>query len=334
MRFHAAAQTRLAVRVVSAAIVAAVLVAAVPVARAQAWPAKPIRLIAPYPPGGQTDIVARYLAEKLRPVLGQTIIVDNRAGAQGIVGTEAAAKSPPDGYTFVYTNVSVVSINPGLYPKLPYDPLKDFAPVTQLGLTTLCLVVHPSLPVRSVKDLVALAKRQPGKLSFASFGTGSSSHLYGELLKSIAKVDMTHVPYKGSGPAMQDVMGGHVPMFIGDLAVTGPQIEGKRVVAIAVTGTKRWPLLPDVPTFPETGYALDITGWNGILAPAATPKEIVERMSAEIVKIVRAPEGRDKMLVLGLDPTGTTPEEFRSVIVRDAPRWLKIIRDSGATAGS
>ena len=299
---------------------------------AQTWPSKPIRLIAPYPPGGQTDVVSRWLGEKLTPVLGQPVLVENRAGAQGAVGLQAAKNAAPDGYTFIYTNVSNLSIAPNLETSLPYDAQKDFAPVTQLGLTVLAMVVPSALGPKTLKEFVAWAKGNPGKVSFASFGNGSSSHIYGEMLKSAAGLDMVHVPYKGAGPAVQDTLGGQVQMTIQDLAAVGPHIASGRVIAMAVTGPRRWPALPELPTFVEQGYALDIAGWNGIHAPAGTPRPIVERMNAEINRIIQTADGREQMLKFGLLATGTTPEELAEVIRRDTPRWGEVIRKGGIKA--
>ena len=302
------------------------------VALAQAWPAKPVRLIAPYPPGGQTDIVSRWLGEKLAPVLGQPLLVENRAGAQGIVGLEAAKNSAPDGYTFVYANVSNISLNPHMHDKLPYDGQKDFVPVTQLGLTVLAMVVTPALGPKTVAEFVALARAQPGKVSFASFGIGSSSHVYGEMLNAAAGLDMVHVPYKGAGPAVQDILAGHATTGIHDLGTVGPQVAAGRLVALAMTGPKRWPLLPEVATFAEQGYPLDVAGWNGIMAPAGTPQPIAERMSAEINRVIQSPEGREQMLKFGLLATGTTPAEFAAIIRSDTPRWGEVIRKAGIKA--
>ena len=299
---------------------------------AQTWPNKPIRLIAPYPPGGQTDVVSRWLGDKLTPVLGQPVLVENRAGAQGAVGLQAAKSAAPDGYTFVYTNVSNLTIAPNLDVKLPYDSLKDFAPVTQLGLTVLAMVVPSSLGPKNLKEFIAWAKANPGKVSFASFGNGSTSHVYGEMLKSAAGLDMVHVPYKGAGPAVQDALGGQVQMTIQDLAAVGPHIASGRLVAIAVTGPRRWPLLPDLPTFVELGYPLGIAGWNGIHAPAGTPRPIIDRMNAEINKIIQTPEGRETMLKFGLLATGTTPDELTNVIRRDMPIWGEVIRKGNIKA--
>jgi len=296
---------------------------------AQAWPVKPVRIVIPYPPGGQTDIVTRYLAEKLTPALGQTVIGENRAGAQGIVGIEAAKNAPPDGYTFVYVNVSNISLNPHMYAKLPYDPQKDLAAVTQLGLSVLAMVVPPSLGPKTLAEFIAYVKANPKKVSFGSFGNGSTSHIYGEMLNGSAGLDMAHVAYKGAAPAVQDIMAGHAHMGIHDLATVGPHVRSGKLLALAVTGPKRWPLFPDVQTFAEQGQPLDIAGWNGIMAPAGTPRAIVERMSAEINRIIQSPEGREQILKFGLLVTGTTPDEFAGIIQRDTPRWGDVIRKAG-----
>jgi tripartite-type tricarboxylate transporter receptor subunit TctC len=299
---------------------------------AQAWPARPVKLIAPYPPGGQTDVVSRWLGDRLTPVLGQTVIVENRAGAQGAVGLQAAKNSAADGYTFVYSNVSNLSIAPNLGVALPYDAQKDFAPVTQLGLTVLAMVVPAQLGPKNLKEFVAWAKANPTGVNFASFGNGSTSHVYGEMLNAAAGLKMVHVPYTGAGPAVQAILGGQVQMTIQDLAAVGPHIASGRVVPMAVTGPRRWPALPDLPTFLEQGYPLDIAGWNGIHAPAGTPRPIIERMSAEINRIIQTPEGREQMLKFGLLATGTTPEELAEVIRRDTPRWGEVIRKGGIKA--
>jgi len=301
-------------------------------ADAQTWPNKPVRIIVPYPPGGQTDIITRWLGEKLAPVLGQPVLAENRAGAQGIVGLEAAKNAAPDGYTFVYTNVSNISLNPHMYEKLPYDGQKDFAPVTQLGLSVLAMVVPSSLGPKTLKEFIAWAKANPGKASFASFGNGSSSHVYGEMLKGVAGFDMVHVPYRGAGPAVQDIMAGHASTGIHDLASVGPHVSSGKLVALAVTGPRRWPALPDLPTFVEQGYALDIAGWNGIMAPAGTPQPVLERMSAEINRVIQAPEGREQILKYGLLVTGTTPAEFADIIRRDTPKWGEVIKKAGIKA--
>ena len=276
--------------------------------------------------------MSRWLGDKLTPVLGQPVLVENRAGAQGAVGLQAAKNAAPDGYTFVYTNVSNLTIAPNLDVKLPYDSLKDFAPVTQLGLTVLAMVVPSSLGPKNLKEFIAWAKANSGKVSFASFGNGSTSHVYGEMLKAAAGLDMVHVPYKGAGPAVQDALGGQVQMTIQDLAAVGPHVASGRLIALAVTGPRRWPLLPDLPTFVELGYPLGIAGWNGIHAPAGTPRPILERMNAEINRIIQTPEGRETMLKFGLLATGTTPDELTNVIRRDMPIWGEVIRKGNIKA--
>ena len=298
-------------------------------ASAQAWPNKPIKLIAPYPPGGQTDVVSRYFADKLSGVLGQQVIVENKAGAQGMVGAELAKNAAPDGYTFVYVNSSMMCINPYVYKKLPYDGLKDFAAVTQHGLAPLVMVTPPSLGLKSVKDFVTWALDRRGKVNYASFGNGSSSHIWGEMLNQAEKLDMTHVPYKGAGPAIQDTLAGHIPMTIQDLAASGPSISGGKLTPLAVTSTVRWPRLPDVPTFEEAGYKINLVGWNGIMAPAGTPKEITERMSAEIRKLVQSPEGKDKLLDMGLFATGTMPVEMTEIMTTGCSAWGEAVKRAG-----
>ena len=324
------ARRRVARLAASALAAASVLVAVPGPVLAQAvWPAKPIRLIVPYPPGGQTDIISRWLAKHLTPALGQQVLVENRPGAQAIVGLEATRNAAPDGYTIVYSNVSNISINPHVHAKLPYDGVRDFAPVTQLGLSVLGMVVPTSLGVKSVADYVAWAKANPGKGTFASFGTGSSSHIYGEMLKAATGTDLVHIPYKGAGPAVQDIVAGHASMGIHDLATVGPHVESGKLVLLAMTGPKRWPRFPDVQTFAELGYPLDIAGWNGIMAPAGTPAPIVARLNAEINRIIQSPEGREQILKYGLLVTGTTPQEFGDIVRRDTPRWGEVIRRAG-----
>jgi tripartite-type tricarboxylate transporter receptor subunit TctC len=302
-----------------------VLLCAPLVALAQAWPAKPIRLIAPYPPGGQTDIISRWIAEKVGPALGQPIVVDNRSGAQGIVGLEAAKNAAPDGYTFVYANLSNICVNPHVFPKLPYDGQKDFVAVTQLGLTGLAMVVPASLGTKTLKEFVAWAKANPGKVNYASIGTGSTPHLYGEMLNDMAGIRMLHVPYKGAGPIVPDLLGAQVHMSILDLAAIRPHVDAGKLVALAMTGPRRWPGW-DVPTFAEQGYAIDLAGWNGIMAPAGTPRAVVERMSAEIVKAIQTPDGREQFLKMGLIATGTTPDAFAQAVREDTARWGDVIR--------
>ncbi|MFT3803920.1 MAG: tripartite tricarboxylate transporter substrate binding protein [Burkholderiaceae bacterium] len=315
---------------------AAVVTAAAPAtAHAQSaqgqWPVRPVRIIIPYPPGGQTDIVGRWVGEKLSAAFGQPFVIDNRAGAQAIVGISAAKQSAPDGYTFVFTNTSNIVINKFMYTKLPYDGLTDFDAVAQLGIAPLGMVLPPSLNIRNVDEFVAWARKQPGKTSFASFGAGSSSHLYGEMLKDLTKLDMVHVPYKGAGPAVQDIASGNATMGIQDFAATAPFIQSGKLVPIAVTGPRRWPLHPEVKTFTEQGYPMDIAGWVGIHAPIGTPKDIIERVNRELNKVIETKEGTDKMLQLGLLATSITPAEFTEQIRRDYPVWGEVFKRSGIT---
>jgi tripartite-type tricarboxylate transporter receptor subunit TctC len=296
---------------------------------AQAWPNKPIKLVAPYPPAGQTDVVSRYFADRLSSVLGQQIVVDNKPGAQGMLGMEIVKNLPADGYTFVYVNSSMMCINPYVYKKLPYDGFKDFIPVTQHGLAPLAMVVPPSIGVNSVKEFVGWARERKGKVNYASFGTGSSSHIWGEMLSQTEKLDMTHVPYKGAGPAIQDTLAGHIPVTIQDLAASGGAISGGKLKPLAVTSAQRWPRLPDVPTFNEAGYNINLTGWNGIMAAAGTPKPIVDRMSAEIRKLVQTPEGKEKLLDMGLIATGTTPEEMTEIMRTGCAAWGDAVKRAG-----
>ncbi|MGE0315203.1 MAG: Bug family tripartite tricarboxylate transporter substrate binding protein [Lautropia sp.] len=321
-------------RALLGAICAVVMTAGAPwaagTARADTWPSKPIRLIVPYPPGGQTDIVSRWLGEKLSPILGQPIVIENKAGAQGIVGLSAGKQAAPDGYTFVYANVSNLLINKFAYAKLPYDTA-DFEMVTQLGLAPLGMVVQKEMGVKTVAEFVERIGKAGTKASFASFGAGSSSHLYGEMFKDAAKLDMVHVAYKGAGPAVQDIVGGNATMGIQDFAATKPFRDAGRLSLLAVTGPRRWPLAPDVPTFAEQGFPLDLAGWNGIVAPRGTPVAIVDRVSREINALIQSKEGTEKLLQMGLLATGTTPAAFRAAIERDLPRWGDVYRRTGLT---
>ena len=295
----------------------------------QAWPTKTIRLVAPYPPAGQTDVVSRYFADRLTGILGQQVIVENKPGANGMVGMEIVKNAAPDGYTFVYVNSSMMCINPYVYKKLPYDGFKDFIPVTQHGLAPLAMVTPPSLGLKTVKQFVAWANERKGKVNYASFGIGSSSHIWGEMLSQAEKLDMTHVPYKGAGPAIQDTLAGHIPVTIQDLAASGPSIAAGKLNALALTSAVRWPRFPDIPTFNELGYKISLTGWNGVMAPAGTPKPIVERLSREITKLVQSLEGREKLLDMGLFATGTTSEEMTEIMKTGCAAWGDAVKRAG-----
>jgi tripartite-type tricarboxylate transporter receptor subunit TctC len=297
-----------------------------------AWPDRPIRLVAPYPPGGQTDVVARWLAEQLRPVLPQPIIVENRAGAQGIIGTQAVLAAPADGYSVLYVNASTTLINPVIHAGPPYETFRDMTPVAQFGTAALVLTVRPDRGINSLEELLALARRRPGELSYASFGIGSASHLYGSMLEKAAGVRMSHVPYRGSAAAVQDVVAGHAFLSINDEAVSVPLIQDGRLRALAVTGTQRIAPLPDVPTFKERGFGggLEILGFNGLAMRAGTPPAIVRRFADAVLGAVRTPQGRERLAVMGLLATGLGPEEFAAQLRHDAPIWAQAARDSGA----
>jgi len=293
------------------------------------WPNRPVRWLVPYPPGGQTDIVSRYLGDRLSAAFGQQVVIENKAGAQGIVGITAAKQAAANGYTFVYVNSSNYCINMFAYSKLPYSQ-EDFDPVSQLGEAALGMVVSSSSGIRSIEDYVAFVRKNRGKTSYGSFGSGSSSHLYAEMFTQLAKLDTVHVPYKGAGPAVQDIMAGLTTMGVHDFATTGPFISSGKLNLLAVTGSNRWPVFPDARTFAEQGYpSLDLVGWNGIVTPKGTPKEATERMAREIIRIIQSPEGKKRILELGLLPTGTTPEAFSEIIKKDTPRWGEVFKISG-----
>lgn len=316
-------------RTLLACLFAALAAPALP-AFAQAWPAKPVRLIIPYPPGGQTDIVGRWLGAKLSPVLGQQFVMDNRAGAGGILGMNAAKAADADGYTFVYSNVSISLINRYAYAKLPYDALVDFEPVSLLGYTTLGLAVPQGSGLKTLDELIRHVKANPGKTTFASFGMGSTAHIYGEMFNGAAGLDMSHVPYKGTAPATVDLVAGRATAGYIDFSSMGPMIQAGRLVVLAVTGTQRWPQYPAVPTFGELGYPLDLPGWAGIMAPKGTPRAVIDRLSQEIAKVLRTPEGQADMLEKGgIIAVGSTPAEFADRLKRDAPRWGEAFAKSG-----
>ena len=298
---------------------------------AQAYPNHPIRLVVPFPAGGTTDILARDAAPKLTEALGQSVVVDNRPGAGGNIGADLVAKSAPDGYTLLMGTVGTHAINPSLYAKMPYDHVKDFAPVVLVAGVPNVLVVNPSLPVNSVADLIKLAKSKPGAINFASSGNGTSIHLSGELFKTMAGVDMTHVPYKGSAPALTDLMGGQVQVMFDNLPSSLQQIKAGKLRAIAVTSAKRSPALPDVPTIAESGLpGFEASSWFGVLAPAGTPPAIVARLNAEINKWLQSPEGKEQLLGQGAQAAGGTPEQFAAHIRAETDKWAKVVKASGA----
>jgi tripartite-type tricarboxylate transporter receptor subunit TctC len=301
--------------------------------QAQGYPAKPVRVIVPFAAGGGTDIVARAVGAKLSEGLGQTVIVDNRAGAAGAIGTELASKSTADGYTLLMGSNGPLAISPGLHAKLPYDPLRDFAPVALITTMPFLMVVHLSLPVRSVKALVALAKARPGQLNYASPGSGSSTHLAMELFKSMAGIDVVHVPYKGVAPAATDLISGQVQMLSGDLNTLMPHVKSGKMRPLAVTGAARSALLPDMPTLNEAGVpGYEASGWFGLLAPAGTPPEIVRRLNSEIVKGLASSDLRQRLAGLGGEVAGGTPERFAAHLRQEITKWGKVIRSIGLNA--
>jgi tripartite-type tricarboxylate transporter receptor subunit TctC len=299
---------------------------------AQNYPAKPIRMVVPWPPGGTTDILGRVLGQKLSESFGQPVVIDNRGGAAGNIGSEAAAKSPPDGYTLLLGTMSTHAMNQFLYSKMTYDPVNDVAPISLVANVATVLVVHPSLPVSNIKDLVVLAKANPGKLNFASGGVGSFNQLCAELLKLTAKIDIVHVPYKGGGPAVTDLLGGQVEMLFTGAPVTMPHIKAGKLKVIAVTDSKRAAALPDVPTIGEALPGYEFNNWYGVMAPVGTARPIVDKLNAETARILALPDVREKFTSLGADPTPSTPDKFGSVMKSDADKWGKIIKLTGARA--
>jgi tripartite-type tricarboxylate transporter receptor subunit TctC len=295
---------------------------------AAAWPDKPIRFVVPFAPGGSTDLMAREVAQGVSASIGQPIVVENRPGAASTVGTGLVARMPADGYSFLVTS-SHFSIVPHLYKNLPYDAAKDFAPVTLLCTLPVILVVHPEVPAKNVQELIALAKSKP--LNFASSGSGGVAHLSGELFKALAGVDIRHVPYKGGGPAMSDLLGGHVQLMFDAISTSMPHIRSGALRPLAWTGSTRSSLIPDLPTIAESGvpgYAS--SSWLGMFAPAGTPPEIVQRMSKEVRAVLDRPEVRQRQLALGVEIAATTPEQFTAQLKDEFPKWEKLIRESGA----
>jgi len=302
-----------------------------PTVLGQAFPTHAAKLVVPFPPGGPLDSTGRLIADKVSAAWGQPVVVENKPGAGGNIGADLVAKSAPDGYTIVMGALSTHAVNPSLYSKMPYDAVKDFAPITLVAVTPNVLVVNPKLPVNSVKDLVAYAKANPGKLSFASGSNGSAGHLAGELFKTDTGTDIVHIPYKGAAPAMQALLAGDVQFMFDNLASAMAQVKAGKVKALAVTTPQRSPLAPDLPTMAEAGLpGFDITTWYGLLAPAGTPKDVVAKWNAEVVRVLKTPEVRDQLAARGAEASPTTPEEFAAFIGREIPKYAKIIKASGA----
>ena len=296
---------------------------------AQDYPNKPVRFIVPYAPGGSSDILARTLGQKLADAMGQPFIIDNRPGAGSMVGTEVLAKSPADGYTIILSDMPH-SINPSINPKVPYDPVKDFSPVSVIGVSPMFLFVHPAFEAKNVKELIALAKAQPSKLAIASGGNGATTHLVAELLQASAGIKLTHVPYKGAGPAIADVAAGQVPITFTSMATAASLVKAGRLRVLGVTSSKRLAAFPEVPTFEESGLSgLSFEHWWGVMAPARTPPAVIAKLHGEIVKALAAPDVRDRFATLAVEPRTNTPEQFRALIESDLVRWAKVVRDAG-----
>ena len=312
---------------------AAAMTLAATVSIAQSYPAKPVRLVVPFPPGGPADSVARILAQKLTDALGQNVVVDNRAGATGTIGAGIVAKSPPDGYTLLLGTSNELAMSPGLFEKLPYEPTRDFTPLSNVINFPNILVVNPHLPARSVTELVALARAKPGQLSFATSGIGSTNHLTGVVFQEIEKVKINYVPYKGGGPAVTDLMGGHVDTMFATMPSVVPFVKSNKLKALVLTDNKRWTALPDVPSAKEAGVpGLIVITWNGVLAPAGLPDAIVARLNTDIGTVANSTDMKDRMRAQAAEIGTTTPEEFAAMLRNDYAKWSKVIKQAGLRA--
>jgi tripartite-type tricarboxylate transporter receptor subunit TctC len=296
---------------------------------AQAWPVKPIRLIVPGPAGGGTDILGRMVAEGLSRQLGQAVIVDNRGGGAGMIGTEVVAKAPADGHTLLMAYAGVLTVNPALFKVMPYDPIKDFAPVAMFARVPAVLVVHPSLPVKSIADLVRLARSKPRALDYASSGNGTSGHLCLELLKQVANIDIVHIPYKGGAPAMADVLGGQVPIICNNLVEILPQVKAGRMRALGISALARSSLLPDVPAIAETYPGFEADTWFGVIAPAGTPAPIVDRLNESVRQIKETPAVKSRLLQMGAEAIELSPAEFGALIRKEMEKWGRVVASAG-----
>ena len=295
------------------------------------YPVKPIRMIVPSAPGSGPDIMARAIGQKLSESLGQSIVIDDKPGAGGIIGSETAAKAAPDGYTLIMSNAGSHAVNASLYAKLPYDPVRDFAPVTLVAMAPNILIVHPTLPVRSARELIALAKAKPGALTFGSGGNGSTAHLSGEMFKTMAGINIVHVPFKGSPAAVIGVISGQIAMAFPNIPPALPHVRSGKLKALAVTTAKRSAAVPELPTVAESGLpGYEATAWFGVLAPAATPPQIIASLNAAIVKIVRTHDMQERLMAEGSEAVGNTPEQFGQIIRNDIAKWAKVVKASGA----
>ena len=319
----------------TAAMLAGAVASAAPIraSAADAYPVRPVRLVVPFPPGGSVDTLARTIGPRLSDVLGQQIVVDNRPGGNGNIGMEIVAQARADGYTLVFAYIANVAIAPSLFAKLQYDPVRDFAPITQIATSPNVLTAHPSVPARSLKELIALARAKPGGVTFASTGIASVGHLTGELLNTLAGVKMTHIPYKGGGQAIIGLLGGHVNVMFSGFSAAMPHIKSDKIRALAVTGARRSPALADVPTIAEQGFpGVEATAWYGVLAPAQAPAPVVKRLHGELVRIMKLPEVTQRLDGLGFEVVASTPEEFAAYIRAEIKKWEKVVKASGAKA--
>lgn len=293
------------------------------------YPAKSIRLIVPFAPGGSNDIMARLIGQKFSETFGQQVVVDNRTGASGIIGTDIAAKAPADGYTVLMMSLTF-AVNPSLYRKLPYDTEKDLAPVTLVASAPLMLVVHPSIPAKSVQELIAYAKTNPGRLNFGSGGPGTTPHLAGEMLKMMIGAQMTHVPYKGGGPALADLMGGQIQLMLENIPSTLPLAKSGKLRALAVTALKRSPLVPDLPTLDEAGLkSYEIVGWNGLFVPAGTPRPIVSLLHTTTARALAQTDMKERLATLGAEGVGSSPDEFKGFVQSEITKWARVVKQAG-----
>jgi len=294
-----------------------------------AYPSRPLRMIVPFAPGGSNDIVARLIGHKFAERFGQQVVIDNRGGASGIIGTDIAAKAAPDGYTLLMMSLTL-AVNPSLYKKLPYDTERDLATVSLVATAPLILVVHPSLPVKSLQELIAYAKANPGKLNFGSGGVGSTPHLAGEMLKVMAGLQMTHVPYKGGGPALADLVGGQLQLMLENIPSTLPHVRSGKLRVLALSGRMRSKLMPDVPTLDEAGLkGYEIVGWNGLFVPAATPRNIVSRLHTETFQALAAPDIKERLAAMGAEGVGNTPAQFSEFVKAEIKKWARVARAAG-----
>jgi tripartite-type tricarboxylate transporter receptor subunit TctC len=318
-----------ATRTWSVGCLLALLASGIPPAAAQApWPSKPITYVVPFAPGGNTDTLARLIGPKLAAALGQPVVIENKPGAGGNIGSDFVAKAAPDGHTILGGTISSHAINPSVYPKMPYDAVRSFEPIILIGSSPLVLVVGASTPYKSLQDVVAAAKAKPGDLNFASPGNGTSPHLAGELFKSLAKIDMGHVPYKGSGPAITDVVAGHVPLMFDTTLIVGSHVKAGKLRALAIASPKRIDSLPDVPTTAEAGVpGLEIASWQAVFAPAGSPKPIVERLNAEIAKAMKMPDVQARLADLGVEPDGGSPEKLAEFQKAEIAKWAKVVKE-------